>query len=108
MAEGADLSLGREVGSFQTAADKVALGDLEIRKRFARDIMWLFVAANAFVFLALGVVFWRDGAQLAAHEVHADQRIIDAKVIMSLLGATTVQLGAAIYTITRAIFPLRG
>jgi hypothetical protein len=31
--------------------------------------------------------------------------MVDQKVIMTVLGATTVQLGTVVYTITRAIFP---
>ncbi|MGH6819210.1 MAG: hypothetical protein ACREC1_10630 [Methylovirgula sp.] len=99
------VALEPEVRSFETTADKVALGDLAIRQAFARNILWLFIAANAFVFVALGVVFWQDCAQVWAGRIAPGQRIVTDKVMMSLLGATTVQLGAAIYTITRAIFP---
>ncbi|MEO7027352.1 MAG: hypothetical protein ABI056_07340 [Caulobacteraceae bacterium] len=72
MAEEADLALNLEVEKFESAVDRIALGDLDIRRRFARDILWLFIAANAFVFLALGTVFWRDGVELAAGPVRAD------------------------------------
>jgi hypothetical protein len=57
------------------------------------------------VLLGLGVVFAVDCVQLRRHQINPDQRIINGQVVMALLGATTVQLGAVIYTITRAIFP---
>ncbi|MGI9168765.1 MAG: hypothetical protein ACR2FH_01125 [Caulobacteraceae bacterium] len=99
------VHLGGEIRDFESAADRVALGDLEIRRAFARNIVWLFVAANLFVFAGLGLIFWRDCVQLADRQIGPGDRIIDGKVIMALLGATTVQLGAAVYTIARAIFP---
>ncbi len=100
-----EVNLGQEVRTFQSAADRILLGDLEIRAKFARNVMILFAAANAFVLVGLGAVFWLDCAQLAAKEITPKERIIDGHVIMALLGATTVQLGTVVYTITRAIFP---
>lgn len=102
------VDLGREIQTFESTADKIALGEHEIRKRFARDIIGLFVATNVFVMIGLGVVFWQDCVQLAAHRIAPADRIIDGKVVMTLLGAATVQLGAVIYTIARAIFPTTG
>ncbi len=101
----AEVNLGQEIAGFASAADRVALGDLEIRKAFARNVVVMFAVANAFVLVGLGVVFWQDGLQLAARQVKPDERIINAQVIMAMIGATTVQLGAVIYTITRAVFP---
>ena len=100
-----EIGLDQEVEGFETAADKVLLGDLELRTNFARNVMLLFATANTFVLVGLGVVFWQDCVQLAAHEIVSNERIIDGRVIMALLGATTIQLGTVIYTITRAIFP---
>ncbi len=67
--------------------------------------MILFFVANLFVLIGLGIVFWQDCVQLAAKEINPNDRIVSGQVIMALLGATTVQLGTVIYTITRAIFP---
>ncbi len=105
--DGGVRSLDAVVGQFSgvAVADQVALGDLAIRTRFARTVMWLFAGANVFVMAGLGLVFWQDCVQLWAGAIKPEDRIIDGKVIMSLLGATTVQLGAVIYTITQAIFP---
>ena len=102
-----DVSLNQEVDEF-TTADRIAIGDLEIRKNFANRVMLLFAITNLGALVGLALVFWQDCAQLAAHLTKPTDRIIDAKVIMALLGATTVQLGTVIYTITRAIFPSHG
>ena len=99
------IGLGSEVSEFTTTADQVALGDLAIRQTFARSVVALFIGSNIFVLTGLGVVFWQDCLQLAAHQIGPAQRVIDGRVVMTLLGATTVQLGAVIFTIARAIFP---
>ena len=99
-----NVSLDQEVKAF-SPPDPIALGDLEIRKNFADRVMILFAIANVGVLLGLGVIFAFDHIQLAAGLTKPSDRIVDGKVIMALLGATTVQLGTVIYTITRAIFP---
>ena len=89
----------------ESVADRIALGDLAIRKRFAGTTLLLFVITNVFVLSGLGVLFWQDTVQLTAGRIGAGDRIVSAQVVMTLLGATTVQLGAVIYTMARAIFP---
>jgi hypothetical protein len=102
------VSLNTEVREFRSTADTIAIGDLAIRKNFADRVMILFVIANVVVLIGLGVIFALDCIQLADHLTKPADRIVDGKVIMALLGATTVQLGTVIYTITRAIFPTPG
>ena len=99
------LSLGGEVAKFRNVDDEVALGDLEIRKVFARNVMLLFAATNVFVMIGLGWVATDESSKIAGHTLLAADRIVNANVVMALLGATTVQLGTVIYTIARAIFP---
>lgn len=101
------IGLDSEVKAFSglSVADQIALGDHEIRRKFAVYIIRLFIGANVFVMIGLGLAFWQDCVQLAARTIQPTDRIIDSKVIMTLLGATTVQLGTVIYTITKAIFP---
>ncbi len=70
-------------------------------------MVWLFVISNVFVILGLGVAFWQDCAQPRDHLIKPSERIISSGVVMALLGATTVQLGTVILTITRALFPNR-
>ena len=99
------VSLNHEVREFRSTADTIAIGDLSIRKNFADRVMVLFAIANVGVLIGLGFIFWQDCSQLAAGHIRPADRIIDGQVIMALLGATTIQLGTVIYTITRAIFP---
>ncbi len=106
LADEPTTDLNVEVDKFVPVVDRIALGDLGIRERFAGTMLVLFVATNAFVLAALGVLFWFDHQQLAAGLIAPDERIVDTRVVIALLGATTVQLGAVIYTMSRAIFPL--
>jgi len=103
--DGRAEGLASEIRTFATVADEVARGDLAIRTRFARDIITLFALTNVVVLTGLGIAFWQDCVLLAGGRIRPGDRIIDGKVVMALLGATTVQLGAVIFTIARAIFP---
>jgi hypothetical protein len=98
-------SVGQEVKGFTSVADQIALGDQDIRRRFANRVMGLFVLANVFVMGGLGVAFWQDGVQLREHLITPAEKVVNSRVVMALLGATTVQLGTVILTITRALFP---
>ncbi len=102
------IQVNGEVRSFEIVAAEVARGDLAIRTRFATDVVALFVATNVFVMVGLGIAFWQDIALLASGRIKPTERIIDGKVVISLLGATTVQLGAVIFTLARAVFPAGG
>ncbi len=100
------VGLKHEFDTFVPVADRIALGDLGIQRRFANTTFILFIVTNLFLLAALGLVFWQESVQLAAGLIGANERIIDARVVIALLGATTVQLGAVIYTMARAIFSL--
>lgn len=60
------ISVDHELAEIETVADRVALGDLRIRQRFASTVLWLFVVTNAFVLTALGILYWQDLIQLRA------------------------------------------
>jgi hypothetical protein len=108
--QGLDIPTGREV-SLETVveefsvADRIALGDLGIRRGFAAWTMVLFALSNLFVMGGLGLLAWHETHQIALKLLNPADRIVDAKVVMTLLGATTVQLGTVVFTIARAIFP---
>lgn len=104
--EAKTLSLNAEIETFAPVADQIALGDLAIRQRFATTVAGLFVIANLFVMVGLYFLYLNDCTLLAQKQITPDQRIIDSKVVMALLAATTVQLGTVIFTIAKAIFPV--
>jgi hypothetical protein len=107
MAGESEISLNAEEKTFVSADDQVALGDLAIRKSFARNIIWLFTGVNVIVLIGVGLIFNADCQQISARQIAPAQRIISSHVVMALIGATTVQLGTVVLTIAQAIFPRR-
>jgi hypothetical protein len=70
--------------------------------------MLLFVAANISTLLAVFRLVGLDQKNIAAHLITPADRIITNQVIMTLLGATAVQVGAIAVIIARYLFPGRG
>ena len=106
VATGHVVSLDRE-------ADRVGLSvDDEIRRdeqRLRRMMVYGFVAmiliGDVFAFTALGWFSWLDQTNLEHKFMSAGDRIVNHQVIMALLGATTVQIGAIATIIARYLFP---
>lgn len=87
--------------------DRVALGELSLRQEAARKILIIFLAANVLVLTGLAVCFAFDVALLRQTLIKPDERLVTTEVVMTVIGATTVQLGAIMYTIARYLFPDR-
>lgn len=56
---------------------------------------------------ALGVLWLVDQIDIVLRVIAPGDRIINSQVIMALLGATTVQVGAIAVIIARYLFPGR-
>ncbi len=67
--------------------------DADLRKRVAHWIIGAFIGANVVTLIALGFLAWLDQGDIASKLIEPGDRIITEKVIMTLLGATTVQVG---------------
>lgn len=79
----------------------------ELRQWVAEKVIPAFTWANGFTLLALVALVALDEVNLAYHLITPGDRIITEKVIMALLGATTLQVGAIAYAIARYLFPER-
>jgi hypothetical protein len=64
-----------------------------------------FLWANGLTLGAIGVLWVVDQVYIAFRVIAPGDRIITAQVIMALLGATTVQVGAIAANIARYLFP---
>ncbi len=62
-------------------------------------MLWLFGITNVVVLTALAFIFWVDQGLQSA------DRLITSEVIMTLIGATTVQLGGIMLIIAKSMFP---
>jgi hypothetical protein len=66
----------------------------EIRTEIPSNMMTAFLWINGAVFLFIFVVFITDCVFVIAGLMPSSDRIVDAKVIVAMMGAATVQLGA--------------
>jgi hypothetical protein len=81
--------------------------DANLRKWMVDRVVPAFLWANGLTLAALGLLVVLDEINLASHLIAAGDRIIGGQVIMALLGATTVQVGAIAAIIARYLFPGR-
>ena len=91
--------LGPQIGS--------ALKDADLRDWTAKDVIPAFLKTNVATLGAITALAILDEVNIAWDWIAAGDRIISAQVIMALLGATTVQVGAIAVLIARYLFPGR-
>lgn len=105
---GVALSLEKEAERERVSVqDQVLQQDADLRRWTATRIVWTFIGGNVVTLGALAALVWLDEANVRNHVITADQRIITEHVIMTLLGATTVQVGTIAAIIARYLFPAR-
>jgi hypothetical protein len=81
--------------------------DADLRKWMADRVVPAFLKANGLTLAAIAVLAVLDEINLATHLIAPSDRIISHQVIMALLGATTIQVGAIAALIARYLFPGR-
>ena len=84
---------------------QVTQGNLDMRQRMARGVRWTFGIANGVTLVGVAILACLDQWNMVHHTITTADRIIDQKVVMTLIGATTVQVGAIAYLIARYLFP---
>jgi hypothetical protein len=94
--------------------ERIALRDQGLRERdqglrdwMAKVVVPAFLKANGLTLAAVAVLVVLDEINITSHLIAPGDRIITEKVIMALLGATTVQVGAIAALIARYLFPSR-
>lgn len=75
-----------------------------IRKYAANRALTVFIVCNFVVLLAVIFGAYVDYVFISEKVLMPDQRLISEKVILTIIGATTVQLGAVIWAIYRYLF----
>jgi hypothetical protein len=102
------FSLEREAKRVVGSVDEqIKLGDYDLRKWMATRIVWAFIGGNIITLVGLGVLVWLDQMNIEHKLVTPGDRIIDRQVIMTLLAATAVQVGAITVIVARYLFPGR-
>ncbi|MDH3790309.1 MAG: hypothetical protein OEU09_01720 [Rhodospirillales bacterium] len=85
--------------------DEIALRELQLRITTAERILKLFTIANGFVLAFVIVLLLADWFLIGKGLAKVDQRVVDKEVLMALLGATTIQVGAIMFSISAYLFP---
>jgi hypothetical protein len=88
--------------SFRESLD---LKESELRREIASKVMSTFLTINGAVFLFVLLVFIADVFLIAKGRLSSADRSVDAKVIISIVGATTIQLGAIAFSLSQWLFP---
>jgi len=87
-----------------TVTERIALLEANIRRNLAYAIMILFALVNIMTLLFVLLLFRADQSDLAEKMIGPADRVVNAHVLMTLLAATTVQLGTVMVIMTRFIF----
>ena len=90
-----------------SVADQIALQDAEQRKAITGRMLQTFIAANTVTLAGVALLVVLDEINLWSKLAPAGDRIITQQVIIGLLAATTVQVGAITVIIARYLFPGR-
>jgi hypothetical protein len=91
-----------------SVADQIALSDAGLRKFVVGAIVVAFLIVNGGVLLGIWVAFRTDIELLtqSGSKFAAADRLVTTNLLMTLVGATTVQLGALIVLIGKYLFPV--
>ena len=88
-----------------TVPDWIAIRDAKLRRTVALVIVTAFVLANAIVLLGVWFMFQQEVAALRDKVYPASDRVITGTLLMTIVGATTVQLGARSILMGKYLFP---
>ena len=102
---GADKNVGLE-----GKADKIAVGlsakanKLDLRESIANQVLKLFRYSLIVTLIFSGVILATDLMFIAFKVVSPAERLMTERVVMTLIGASVVQVGAALAAIVFAVF----
>jgi len=85
--------------------DRIALSDARLRGAVAIAIVVTFVIANGIVLAGVWLMFGQEMSALQNKVYAASDRVVTSALLMTLVGATTVQLGALTILMGKYLFP---
>ena len=94
-ATGEVLSLEKEAERERLFVDdRIKLDDQKLRSRTTIGFVGVFIIGDVLTLAALAYLGWLDQLNIEQRLIKAGERIVNTQVIMTLLAATTVQVGA--------------
>jgi hypothetical protein len=91
----------------RTFEDELRKREADLRDWMAKVVIPVFLWANGLTLGAIALLVGLDEVNIGLDWIAPGDRIISAQVIMAMLGATTVQVGAIAVLIARYLFPGR-
>ena len=88
-----------------SVAESIALTDARVRAHISYAIAGAFVLANVLTLAGVAYIFHEDNANIVAGLMAKADRVITPRVVMTIIGATTVQLGALAFTMGKYLYP---
>ncbi len=95
VAETASLSIG----------EKIALNDARVRTHVSYAVAGAFVLANMLTLAGVAYIFREDNRNIVAKLITPSERVITSPVVMTIIGATTIQLGALALAMGKYLYP---
>lgn len=90
-----------------SVADSIALSDAKLRQDVAAKIVGTFIQVNGVVLIIVAIMFAADVALLINGKIAATDRLVATNVLIALISATTVQLGAIVILMGKYLFPAK-
>jgi hypothetical protein len=87
-----------------TVVEHINYGTFELKASMARRLMYLFIGTNVFVALLVCFLAWLDWHMINIDQKYVGGRLIDRSVVMSLIGATTIQVGVIAISLFGSLF----
>lgn len=87
--------------------EHLSLEEWELRKDIAKKIIRTFVTANLVVLAAIAAMFVSDVVFICGNTIKPSERLIESKVIIAMISALTVQLGAIALAVSKWLFPVK-
>jgi branched-subunit amino acid transport protein len=87
-----------------TLAERIALSDARVRQYVSYAIAAAFLVVKFLTLAGVVFIFETDNANIIAKVIAPEYRVINANVVMTVVGGTTVQLGALALTMGRYLY----
>jgi hypothetical protein len=97
-----DISL---IESELTVRNILDLEEWKLRKETAKTIIRAFVVVNFSVLVLVLILYITDVFFIYTSKIDPSGRLINSNVIISIVGATTVQFGAVAIAVSNWLFP---
>jgi hypothetical protein len=93
-----------ETVELSTRADVVIINKPSLREQVATRVLDMFKISLIGTLASAGIIVLIDHGFILFKIITPDQRLLTEKVLMTLIGATVVQVGAALAAIVIAVF----